>query len=82
MGVSVLACLLASGLGLLAGGYYSVLGWAVIGSLLFLTTCTALFIAGAPIVSALGWIALTVLTFNAGLMASLVLRSGRQAQFA
>jgi|EndMetStandDraft_5_1072996.scaffolds.fasta_scaffold1230502_1 hypothetical protein len=82
MGVSVLACLLAGGLGLLAGGYYSVLGWAVVGSLLFLTTIAALIVAGASIVAALGSIALTLVTFNVGLMAALVLRTGLQPQTA
>lgn len=82
MGVSVLACLLAGGLGLLAGGYYFVLGWAVVGSLLFLTTIAALIVAGAPILAMVGWVALTLITFNVGLMAGLVVRTGPQLQTA
>ena len=80
MGESVLACLLAGSLGLLAGGYYSVLGWAVVGSLVFLTTFAALIVAGASIWTAAGWIALTLVTFNVGLMAALVLRTALQPQ--
>jgi hypothetical protein len=82
MGVSVLAGLLAGSLGLLAGGFYSVLGWAVVGSLLFLTTCAALVVAGAPVLAALGWIALTVMAFNVGLTASLVVRTSLRPQVA
>ena len=41
MGATVLAILLATGLGLIAGGYYSLMGWIVVASLLFITTAIA-----------------------------------------
>ena len=82
MGVSMMACLLAGSLGLLAGGFYSILGWAIVGSLLFLTTCLALLTAGAPLLAALGWICLTLIMFNAGLTATLVLRTSMQPRHA
>ena len=75
MGATVLATLLATGLGLIAGGYYSVLGWAVVGSLLFVTTLVGLFAASVSLPIALGWLALTLLAFNIGLVVTLVVRS-------
>ena len=75
MGATILASLLAAGLGVIAGGYYSVLGWAVVGSLLFITTLTALVFASAPLLVSLGWLVLTLLAFNAGLVVTLVVRT-------
>ncbi len=74
MDVTVLAALLAGGLGLIAGGYYSTMGWIVVGNLLILTTGTASFAAHAGLLTALGWTVLTVVAFNAGLLLGLAIR--------
>lgn len=80
MGATVLVSMLATGLGLIAGGYYSVLGWAVVGSLLFVTTLVALIAAAVSLPVALGWVALTLLAFNMGLVVTLIVRSTAQPQ--
>lgn len=54
MGATVLAAMLAGGLGLIAGGYYSTMGWIVVGNLLLLTTATAALAAQADLLTALG----------------------------
>ncbi|HEV2518695.1 MAG TPA: hypothetical protein VGV07_25840 [Devosia sp.] len=74
MGATVLAALLAGGLGLIAGGYYSTVGWIVVGSLLLVTTATASFAAHADVVATLGWIALSIVAFSTGLMLGLIIR--------
>jgi hypothetical protein len=74
MGATVLAALLAGGLGLIAGGYYSTMGWIVVGNLLLVTTATASFAAHADVLTALGWSVLAIVAFNAGLMLGLVIR--------
>ncbi|MDF2981334.1 MAG: hypothetical protein K0Q69_1106 [Devosia sp.] len=74
MGATVLAALLAGGLGLIAGGYYSTVGWIVVGNLLLVTTATASFAAHADFVTALGWTALSIVAFNIGLMLGLIIR--------
>jgi hypothetical protein len=80
MGATVLVSMLATGLGLIAGGYYSVLGWAAVGSLLFITTLVALIAAGVSFAIALGWIALTLFAFNIGLVVTLIVRTSAQPQ--
>ena len=75
MGATVLAILLAAGLGLIAGGYYSVMGWMVIGSLLVVTTAAAAIAGHAQILAALGWAAAMLLAFNAGLVLCLLIRN-------
>jgi hypothetical protein len=75
MGATVLAAMIAGGLGLIAGGYYSVMGWIIVGNLVLVTTALACFAAGCGLVVALGWTALIVLTFNIGLLLSLVIRT-------
>ena len=45
MSATVLAAMLAGGLGLVAGGYYATMGWVVIGNLLLLTMAFVLGIA-------------------------------------
>ena len=74
MDVTVLAALLAGGLGLIAGGYYSTMGWIVVGNLLMLTTATASFAAHTSLLTALGWTVLAIVAFNAGLMLGLTIR--------
>lgn len=74
MSVTVLAAMLAGGLGLIAGGYYSTMGWVVLGNLLLLTTGTAAFAAHADLLTALGWMALSIVAFNAGLISGLIVR--------
>lgn len=74
MDVAVLAALLAGGLGLIAGGYYSTMGWIVVGNLLMLTTATASFAAHASPLTALGWTVLAIGAFNVGLLLGLVIR--------
>lgn len=74
MGATVLAVLLASGLGLIAGGYYSTMGWIVVGNLLLVTTATASFAAHADLLTALGWMVLGIVAFNVGLMLGLIIR--------
>jgi len=74
MSATVLAALLAGGLGLIAGGYYSTIGWIAVGNLLLVTTATASFAAHADLVTALGWTALAIVAFNIGLLLSLIIR--------
>lgn len=74
MGATVLAVLLASGLGLIAGGYYSTMGWIVVGNLLLVTTATASFAAHTDLLTALGWMVLGIVAFNVGLMLGLIIR--------
>ena len=74
MSATVLAALLAGGLGLIAGGYYSTMGWIVVGNLLLLTIATAAFAAHADLFTSLGWIVLGVVTFNVGLISGLIVR--------
>ncbi|MBN9308866.1 MAG: hypothetical protein J0I99_10710 [Devosia sp.] len=80
MGATVLVIMLAAGLGLIAGGYYSLMGWIVIASLLFLTTVFAMVAATAPFVATLLWLALTLVAFNVGLVLSLVIRTSAKPQ--
>jgi hypothetical protein len=75
MGATVLAILIAAGLGLIAGGYYAVMGWIVVGNLLLLTTATAAIAAHAQFLVALGWAGLTLVAFNIGLILSLMIRN-------
>jgi len=75
MGATVLAIMLATGLGLVAGGYYSVMGWVVVAALLLITTLIAVLVASAPLLSAVLWLALTFVAFNVGLVLSLVIRT-------
>lgn len=82
MGATVLAILLATGLGLIAGGYYSVMGWIVVAALLFITTIIAVTTAAASLVSAVLWVVLTFVAFNAGLVLSLVIRTSAAPQHA
>lgn len=74
MGATVLAALLAGGLGLIAGGYYSTIGWIVVGNLLLVTTATASFAARADLLTALGWTTIAIVAFNAGLMLGMIIR--------
>ncbi|WP_439600182.1 hypothetical protein [Devosia sp.] len=74
MSATVLAALLAGGLGLVAGGYYSTVGWIVVGNLLLVTTATAAFAAHADFVTVVGWTALSIVAFNVGLMLGLIIR--------
>ena len=74
MSATVLAALLAGGLGLVAGGYYSTVGWIVVGNLLLVTTATASFAAHADLLTALGWVVLAIIAFNVGLMLGLISR--------
>lgn len=74
MGTTVLAALLASGLGLIAGGYYSTMGWIMVGNLLLLTTAVASFASHASLFTALGWMALAIVAFNVGLLLGLLIR--------
>jgi|EndMetStandDraft_4_1072995.scaffolds.fasta_scaffold305534_1 hypothetical protein len=74
MGATVLAAMLAGGLGLIAGGYYSTMGWIVVGNLLLLTTATAALAAQADLLTALGWTVLAIVTFNIGLLLGLIIR--------
>lgn len=74
MGATVLAALLASGLGLIAGGYYSTMGWIMVGNLLLLTTAVASFASHAGLFTALGWMALAIAAFNVGLLLGLLIR--------
>lgn len=80
MGATVLVIMLAAGLGLIAGGYYSLMGWIVIASLLFLTTVFAMVAATASFVATLLWLALTLVAFNVGLVLSLVIRTSAKPQ--
>lgn len=82
MGATVLAILLATGLGLIAGGYYSVMGWIVVSALLFMTTLVAVIAASTPIFTAVLWIMFTFAAFNAGLVLSLVIRTSAAPQHA
>ena len=75
MGATVLAILIAAGLGLLAGGYYAVMGWIIVGNLLLLTTATAAVAANAHFLVALGWVGVTIVAFNIGLILSLMIRN-------
>ena len=75
MGATVLAILIAAGLGLIAGGYYSVMGWIVISSLLLMTTATAAIAGHAQVLAALGWAAGMLLAFNVGLVLCLLIRN-------
>ncbi len=74
MGETVLAIMLAAGLGLVAGGYYSVMGWIVLGNLLLITTASSTLAAHAPFLLSLGWAGLILLAFNLGLVVSLTIR--------
>lgn len=74
MGATVLAGLIAGGLGLIAGGYYSTMGWIVVGNLLLLTTATAAFAAQADLLTMLGWTALGIVAYNSGLLLGLIIR--------
>jgi hypothetical protein len=74
MSAMVLAAMIAGGLGLIAGGYYSTMGWVVLGNLLLLTTGTAAFAAHADLLTALGWMVLGIVAFNAGLLSGLIVR--------
>jgi hypothetical protein len=74
MSATVLAAMLAGGLGLVAGGYYATMGWVVIGNLLLLTMAAATFAAHADLVTALGWMALGIVAFNVGLLSGLIVR--------
>ncbi|WP_055048579.1 hypothetical protein [Devosia sp. A16] len=74
MSATVLAALLAGGLGLVAGGYCSTVGWIVVGNLLLATTATASLVANADLLTALGWTALAIVAFNIGLMLGLIIR--------
>jgi hypothetical protein len=74
MSATVLAAMLAGGLGLVAGGYYATMGWVVIGNLLLVTMATATFAAHADLVTALGWMALGIIAFNIGLLSGLIVR--------
>jgi hypothetical protein len=74
MGAAVLASLIAAGLGLIAGGYYSVLGWVLIGNLLLVTTAGAAIAGQAQFLLALGWAAALLVAFNLGLGVSLLIR--------
>lgn len=74
MGATVLAILIAAGLGLIAGGYYSVMGWILLGNLLLLTTASSAIAAQAPFLVSLGWGGATLLAFNLGLILSLAIR--------
>jgi hypothetical protein len=82
MGATVLAGLIATGLGLIAGGYYSVMGWILVGNLLLIVTAAAVIAAGTPPFLALGWISLVVVAYNAGLALSLVIRNTAVPQHA
>ena len=82
MGATVLAILLATGLGLIAGGYYSLMGWIVVASLLFITTAIAVAAASAPFLATVIWVALTLVAFNVGLVLSLVIRTSLAPQHA
>ncbi len=78
MGATVLAILLATGLGLIAGGYYSVVGWIVVATLLGITTAAAVVFAAAPLLTSVLWVVATFVAFDVGLILSLVIRySGR-----
>ncbi len=74
MGATVLAVMLAGGLGLIAGGYYSTMGWIVVGNLLLLTMAAASFAAHADLFTALGWMVLGIVAFNVGLLLGLIVR--------
>ena len=75
MGALVLSCLISSGFGLIAGGYYSVMGWTITASLLLVVTTAAALFAGAGLLPAIGMGILVILAFNLGLALSLVIRS-------
>lgn len=75
MGAIFLACLLSAAIGLLASGYRSVLGWIAASSLLLAITTISGFALGASVATVLGWVVATVLSFNAGLVLGLVIRS-------
>jgi hypothetical protein len=75
MGAVVLACLISGGFGLIAGGYYSIMGWVITACLLLIVTTAAALVAGAGLLSALGMSILVILTFNIGLVLSLVIRT-------
>jgi hypothetical protein len=74
MSATVLAAMLAGGLGLVAGGYYSTMGWIVVANLLLVTMATACFVAHADLLTALGWMGLGIIAFNIGLMSGLLVR--------
>lgn len=74
MSAAVLAAMLASGLGLIAGGYYHTMGWILVGNLLLLTTATAALAAQADLLTAIGWTVLAIVTFNVGLLLGLIIR--------
>lgn len=73
MGATVLAAMIACGLGLIAGGYYAVMGWVVAGILLLLTSVTACVAAGCTLLVTLGWATLIIIAFNIGLLLSLLI---------
>lgn len=75
MGALVLTCLFSAGFGLIAGGYYSIVGWTVTASLLLIVSTAAALVSGAGVLPALGVGILVILAFNLGMALSLVIRS-------
>jgi hypothetical protein len=82
MGVIILSCLLSGGIGLIAGGYYSMLGWVIAANLLILATVIAAFATSVGLLHGLGWAVLVILAFNGGLALGLYLRTVARTRIA